>query len=69
MLKEYKWLEQVKDSLDEDMSEKHTNITWSLFHASKIPSTDLKLSTSALLPLFEEAASAAMICHAIDVVR
>ena len=47
-----------------------TNVSWAAFHANRVPSTsDLHLSTSALLPLFkEEAASAAMICHAVDVV-
>ena len=45
-------------------------ISWVAFHANQpLPNRENTLGRSSLLPLFqEEAASAAMICHAIDVI-
>ena len=45
-------------------------ISWAAFHANQpLPNRENTLGRSSLLPLFqEEAASAAMICHAIDVI-
>ena len=67
---EYKWLDNVKEEMTKEIVGERTNVSWAAFHANRVPSTsDFHLSTSALLPLFkEEAASAAMICHAVDVV-
>ena len=67
---EYKWLEHVRDELNRAISQNISQIPWAAFHANKLlPNRENQLSRSSLLPLFqEEAASAAMICHAIDVI-
>ena len=67
---EYKWLEHVRDELNREISQNVLQISWAAFHANKLlPNQENQLSRSSLLPLFqEEAASAAMICHAIDVI-
>ena len=67
---EYKWLEHVRDELNREISQNTLQISWAAFHANKLlPNRENQLSRSSLLPLFqEEAASAAMICHAIDVI-
>ena len=67
---EYKWLEHVRDELNRAISQNILQISWAAFHANKLlPNRENQLSRSSLLPLFqEEAASAAMICHAIDVI-
>lgn len=68
--KEYKWLNHARDELNRGISEEILNISWSAFHASQLTPDRLRqLDVSSLLPLFqEEAASAAMIRHAMDVV-
>ena len=67
---EYKWVEHVRDELHREISQNILQISWAAFHANKLlPNRENQLSRSSLLPLFqEEAASAAMICHAIDVI-
>ena len=68
---EHKWLEHVRDKLSRENSEEIIDISWAAFHASQLSIDDeLQLDVSSLLRLFpEEAASAAMIRHAIDVIR
>ena len=67
---EYKWLEHVRDELNREITQNILQISWAAFHANKLlPNRENQLSRSSLLPLFqEEATSAAMICHAIDVI-
>ena len=67
---EYKWLEHVRNELNREISQNVLQISLAAFHANKLlPNRENQLSRSSLLPLFqEEAASAAMICHAIDVI-
>lgn len=67
---EYKWLQHVRDELNREISQNILQISWAAFHANQLlPNRENQLSRSSLLPLFqEEAASAAMICHAIDVI-
>jgi len=67
---EYKWIEHVRGELNREISQNILQISWEAFHANKLlPNRENQLSRSSLLPLFqEEAASAAMICHAIDVI-
>ena len=67
---EYKWLEHVRDELNREISQNVLQISSAAFLAKKLlPNGENQLSRSSLLPLFqEEAASAAMICHAIGVI-
>jgi len=67
---EYKWVEHVRNELHREISQNILQISWAAFHVNKLlPNRENQLSRSSLLPLFqEEAASAAMICHAIDVI-
>ena len=67
---EYKWLQHVRDELNREISQNILQISWAAFHANQLlPNGENQLSRSSLLPLFQEAAaSAAMICHAIDVI-
>ena len=49
---EYKWLDNVKEEMTEEMVGEWTNVSWAAFHANRVPSTsDFHLSTSALLYL------------------
>lgn len=67
---EFRWLEHVRDELNEEISQNILQISWAAFHANQLlPNRENQLSRSSLLPLFqEEAASVAMICHAINVI-
>ena len=67
---EYKWLQHVRDELNREISHNIFQISWAAFQANQLlPNLGNQLSRSSLLFLFqEEAASAAMICHAIDVI-
>ena len=67
---EYKWLQHVRDELNREISQNILQISWAAFHANQLlPNRGNQLSRSSLLPLFQEkAASAAMICHAINVI-
>ena len=64
---EYKWLEHVRDELNREILQNILQILWAAFHANQLlPNRENQLSRSSLLPLFqEEAASVAMIPHAI----
>ena len=67
---EYKSLQNVGDELNREISQNILQISRAAFHANQpLPHRENQLGRSSLLPLFqEEAAPAAMICHAIDVI-
>ena len=66
---EYKWLDNVRERLNQEISKEILDMSWAAFHASLFTDRSLQLDVSSLLPLFqEEAHSAAMIRHAIGVV-
>ena len=66
---EYKWLQNVGDELNREISQNILQISWAAFHANQpLPNRENQLGRSSLLPFQEEAASAAMICHAINVI-
>ena len=65
-----RWLEHVKDEIEENDAQ-HMHVSWAAFHANRLPQDKSSpLDISSLLPLFQEQAkSAAMIRHSMDVVR
>ena len=66
---EYKWLDNVRERLNQEISKDTLDMSWAAFHASQSANRSLQLGESSLLPLFQEQAhSEAMIRHAIDVV-
>ena len=70
---EDRWLEHVKDVLDNNSQNQIQNvcISWAAFHASRTAAvTNIPPDISCLLPLFqEEAKSIAMILHAMNTVK
>ena len=70
---EDRWLEHVKDVLDNNSQHQIQNvcISWAAFHASRTAAvTNIPPDISCLLPLFqEEAKSVAMILHAMNTVK
>ena len=70
---ENRWLEHVKDVLDNNDQDQIQNIciSWAAFHASQTAAvTNIPPDISCLQPLFrEEAKSAAMILHAMNTVK
>lgn len=68
--KEVEWLQQAEDMRGKEKLDQSDVISWAAFHASKIQSTNYEHANISLLPLFEEYAdSAAMIMHAINVIK
>ena len=66
---EYKWLDNVRERLNQEISKDTLDMSWAAFRASQSANRSLQLGESSLLPLFQERAhSEAMIRHAIDVV-
>ena len=66
---EHKWLDNVRDRLNQEISKETFDMSWAAFHASLFTDRSLQLDVSLLFPLFQgEVHSAAMICHAISVV-
>ena len=67
---ECKWLDHVKERLNQDITKDVLDMSWAAFHAGRsLAERSVQLDVSSLLPLFqEEAHSVAMIRHAMDVV-
>ena len=68
---EYKWLDNVRDCLNQEITNDILNLSWAAYHASQV-SVDhpRQLDLTSLMPLFQESAhSAATIRHAMEVVR
>ena len=71
---EFKWLEDVKETVakdDQGLPQTKT-ISWSVHHSNRCGSedTDTKPAISSLLPLFpDQAKSAAMICHSLNIIK
>ena len=70
LAREFKWLDGVRDRLNQEISKDILDMSWAAYHASRLSADrSVQLDVSSLMPLFhEEEYSAAMICHAIDVV-
>ena len=67
---EYKWLDNVRDCLNQEITNDILNLSWAAYHASQV-SVDhpRRLDLTSLMPLFQESAhSAATIHHAMEVV-
>lgn len=64
------WLKHVKDVISVEELAKDDVLSWAAFCASQVSLTSHEPANTSLLPLFmENAHSAAMICHAMNVVR
>ena len=69
VLKEYGWLQHVKDIFQKDELERDDNVSWTAFHASNQPPFDGPVTAVSLLPQFlENAHSVAMINHTMNTV-
>ena len=70
VVKEFKWLDNVRDRLNQEISKDTLDLSWAAYHATQLSEDrSLQPDVSSLMPRFqEEANSAAMIRHAIDVV-
>lgn len=67
---EYVWLEHIVQLIDKDKLNKDDYLSWAACHASRQPLSNRPVSQITLLPLFmENAHSAAMILHAMNVVK
>ncbi|KAK6169757.1 hypothetical protein SNE40_020746 [Patella caerulea] len=67
---EYMWLKHTKQVLDNSAPIETLNFTWAAYHAQNQSSKDIMVTSSALLPLFQESAhSVAMIKHSMDVIQ
>ena len=68
--KEYRWLENTRDVLEENADRSSENTSWAAYHASNQEPGDRIITSTALLPLFQESAhTVAMIRHSMDVVK
>eukprot|EP00058_Branchiostoma_floridae_P011619 XP_002597107.1 hypothetical protein BRAFLDRAFT_76362 [Branchiostoma floridae] len=66
---EYNWLSHVENIHDGDISSE-SNVSWAAYHASQMGEPDTLPSINAMLPMFpEEANSASMMRHCLDVVK
>ena len=71
---EFKWLEDVKETVAKDGQglPQNKTISWSVHHSNRCGSedTDTTPAISSLLPLFpDQAKSAAMICHSLNIIK
>ena len=76
MVVEHKWLEKVYETVEMNESSEQldengiSNISWSAFHANRQTIPISVIDKITLLPLFHENAhSAAMICHSMNIVK
>ena len=71
---EFKWLEDVKETIsgDEEGLPQNKTISWSVYHSNQSgkEETNAESAISSLLPLFpDQAKSAAMICHSLNIIK
>ncbi len=71
---EFEWLEDVKETVSNDGQglPQNKSISWSIHHSNRCGSkeTNTKPAISSLLPLFpDQAKSAAMICHFLNIIK
>ena len=68
--KEYRWLENTRQVIEENADRSSENTSWAAYHARNQECGDRIITPTALLPLFQESAhTVAMIRHSMDVVR
>ena len=71
---EFKWLEDVKETVSDEREglPQNKTISWSVYHShqSGKEETNADSAISSLLPLFaDQAKSAAMICHSLNIIK
>lgn len=60
VVKEFKWLDNVIDRLNQEISKDTLDVSWAAYHATQLSENrSLRLDVSLLMPLFQEEANSA----------